>query len=304
MNLCLQAEDCFAYLSSTESDPDPPTTVSPFLERSFGVATVVVSLINVGLRLSQSLGLLWLFLAQTVPSLAAPLSPWLFNGMSLVTARGTEGLRTFTSSPSLTDLPFALLGIGEDGCRRRFMCELAVEKLPPLNKYAEVFSRSIRDPSCSGDSASVLASGGAGRRKRLSGESALGTLSAGAAGMQAVYSLLTGGSDSLMETEQNAPGSQQYEGTFSLSNQVGLKGVNELVSRISNYDRQRFLEEVRTVACDRMDACVQGRDLAEDVGREAAEETVDRDMKYLDSALLGIRGLDCESQYRGCTDFS
>ncbi|KAG0439385.1 hypothetical protein HPB47_016666 [Ixodes persulcatus] len=108
------------------ADPDPPTTVSPFLERSFGVATVVVSLINVGLRLSQSLGLLWLFLTQAVPSLAVPLSPWLFNGMSLVAARGAEGPRTFASSPSLTDLPFALLGIGEDGCRRRFMCELAV----------------------------------------------------------------------------------------------------------------------------------------------------------------------------------
>ncbi|KAM7303022.1 hypothetical protein ISCGN_018530 [Ixodes scapularis] len=156
---------CKAESTLRHSDPDPPTTVSPFLERSFGVATVVVSLINVGLRLSQSLGLLWLFLTQAVPSLAAPLSPWLFNGMSLVTARGAEGLRTFASSPSLTDLPFALLGIGEDGCRRRFMCELAVwltnrhpllvsffrhlsEKLPPLNKYAEVFSRSIRDPSC------------------------------------------------------------------------------------------------------------------------------------------------------------
>ncbi|CAN7997704.1 unnamed protein product, partial [Ixodes hexagonus] len=281
-----------------------PTTASPVPERSFGFTTVVVSLLNMGLRLSQSLGLLWLFLAKLVPRMAPLLSPWFFNGMSVVTARGAEGFRTFVSSPSLTDLPFTLLGINEDGCRQRFMCELAVEKLPPLNKYAEVFVRSVKDHSCSSGSTSGAPSQGIARRKRLSGGSALDTLSAGAAGMQAVYSLLTGGSYSSQESELDPERSAQQEGTFSLSNQIGLKGVQELVTRISDYDRQRFLEEARAVSCDRMDACTQGRDLALEMGQEAAEDAVDRDMKYLDSALMGIRGTNCESLYRGCTDYA
>lgn len=92
-------------------------------------------------------------------------------------------------------------------------------------------------------------------------------------------------------------------GLLSLSNQVGLKGVNTLITQISDHERQRALEETRRVYCGRMAACQQGQKMVHDMGRQLAEMTVDRNMEYLDSAMMGIRGHDCRNMYRGCTDF-
>ncbi|XP_077538401.1 uncharacterized protein LOC144150975 [Haemaphysalis longicornis] len=90
---------------------------------------------------------------------------------------------------------------------------------------------------------------------------------------------------------------------FSLSQQVGLDGVSSLILHISDQDRQKALEQTKLVYCGRMDACRLGRQMARDMGTNAAMSSMDKNMPYLDSAMMGIRGMDCENMYRGCMDF-
>lgn len=93
------------------------------------------------------------------------------------------------------------------------------------------------------------------------------------------------------------------ENPLSLSKRIGLTGVTRLISKISEQERQRSLDEVRSVYCERLAACNVGRDLLTEIGQQEAQDTIDKDMKYLQSALLGIWGYDCDMMYRGCTDF-
>lgn len=93
------------------------------------------------------------------------------------------------------------------------------------------------------------------------------------------------------------------ESTFSLSKQIGLNGVNAMITQISEHGRGLALDEVRSLYCERLAACNVGRNLAGEKGPQEAEEEIDNGMKYVDSALLGIRGHDCDVMYRGCTDF-
>ncbi|XP_077511999.1 uncharacterized protein LOC144122908 [Amblyomma americanum] len=125
-----------------------------------------------------------------------------------------------------------------------------------------------------------------------------------AASLAAILGLIQASLTSgLPESSRPQPDVGGGGGLLSLSNQVGLKGVNRLITQISNQERLRALEDMRRVYCGRMAACQHGQQMVLDMGRQQAEVAVDKNMEYLDSAMMGIRGHDCRNMYRGCMDF-
>ncbi|XP_064455811.1 uncharacterized protein LOC135366815 [Ornithodoros turicata] len=135
--------------------------------------------------------------------------------------------------------------------------------------------------------------------RHFSGSISLDWLASAVSGMFGRFS----GTEKQVPSPQPSPPAVN-EGMFSLSKQVGLAGLNRLVSEMSQQERSKAMEQTRIVYCDRMNACKQGQDLIK--GHQTMAEAVrevDMDAKYLDSILMGMSGVDCEKKYRGCKDF-